>query len=102
MREISETLNLNSELGSEPSPENMKKVIGALLKTSSKIAMFQFQDLLSINEELPRKNLESERINVPGTISDKNWSYRMDFTIEKLIRNKSFNNELENLISERG
>lgn len=99
--DVSKALNIDW-LGNEATPENVYKMYESLLKTSSQIAMFQFQDLLAIDGELRRDDIHTERINVPGTVNDNNWSYRMDFTIEELIEKKSFTEKLKNLISERG
>lgn len=99
--EIANALNLDY-LGKDGTPEDITKMYKALLKTSAKIAMFQFQDLLSIDEKLRRDDIDSERINVPGTINNKNWSYRMDFTIEDLLKNRDFIEKLRNLLTKRG
>ncbi len=100
--EVSRALNLDVPLEKNPSGEEIYRLYEALLKTSSKIAMFQFQDLLAIDEDLRRDDPESERINVPGTVTDENWSYRIDFTIEQLLRNKPFTLKIKNLTSKRG
>lgn len=100
--EISNALNLNNRLGSEPTAKEVEKLIEALLKTSAKIAMFQFQDLLAIDENLRNKDMDIERINVPGTINDENWSYRMDLPLEELLKEKTYNDKLIRLIEKRG
>ncbi|MGL1891012.1 MAG: 4-alpha-glucanotransferase [Spirochaetaceae bacterium] len=100
--EISGALNLSERLGDEATPEQISKMYEALLKTTSQIAMFQFQDLLALDGKLRRKDMDKERINVPGTVTEYNWSYRMDFTIEELILNSSFTNKVQELLSKRG
>ncbi|WP_187759660.1 4-alpha-glucanotransferase [Thiospirochaeta perfilievii] len=100
--EISNALNLDNKLSPIPDTDQVKKLYEALLKTSAKIAMFQFQDLLAINESLRSKNAETERINVPGTTNDVNWSYRLSFNLEDLIKMDEFNNELKEMIKKRG
>jgi 4-alpha-glucanotransferase len=44
--------------------------------------MFQFQDFFALEPKLRVENAADERINVPGTVVDTNWSYRMPFTLE--------------------
>ncbi len=100
--EISNALNLDNKLGSEPTTLEVERLFEALLKTSAKIAMFQFQDLLAIDENLRRKDIDSERINVPGTTNDENWSYRMDLKLEDLLKEKKYNEKLRRLIEKRG
>lgn len=99
--EISNALN-KDWLGHEATPENVYTFYEALLKTSSQIAMFQFQDLLAIDENLRGADINKERINVPGTVNDENWSYRMENTIESLIKNSTFTEKLSNLLIKRG
>lgn len=99
--DLSYALNIDDPLKKEPTPSEVKKLYKALLETSSKIAMFQFQDLLAIDKDLARVDLHSERINIPGTVGENNWSYRVDFKIEELINNSKYNTELKNLLATR-
>lgn len=99
--EISNALN-KDYLGYEATPENVYSFYESLLKTSSQIAMFQFQDLLAIDENLRNEDMNKERINVPGTVNDENWSYRMEYTIESLLENKAFTEKLSKLLIKRG
>lgn len=64
-------------------------------------AIFQFQDLLSISDKIRRENPHDERINVPSN-SKYSWRYRMHISLEDLIQNKEFNNELRNYINQSG
>lgn len=101
LNEVSDALNLNEKLGEEPEPSEVTKMYEALLQTTSQIAMFQFQDLLAIDNNLTTKDPFEERINIPGTSNDKNWSYRIKFTIEELNNNTKFINQLKKLILKR-
>jgi 4-alpha-glucanotransferase len=49
-------------------------LLTVLYRSPSKLVMTPFQDLLG----------HRERINVPGTLSDSNWSYRMPMAIDEL------------------
>lgn len=66
-------------------------------------SIFQLQDLLAMNKELRRNNLEAERINNPA---DENnyWNYRMHLPLEELVENDAFNTELKEYVhnSSRG
>ena len=100
--EFSNALNLEKILEKDPTESEVKKLYEALIKTSSQIAMFQFQDLLAISNKLRNKDSNKERINVPGTVNNENWCYRMEFTLEQLIKETKFNNELKAIIEKRG
>ncbi|MBN2767092.1 MAG: 4-alpha-glucanotransferase [Paludibacteraceae bacterium] len=64
-------------------------------------AIFQWQDLLSISNELRRENPNEERINVPSN-SKSSWRYRMHINLEELIEQEDFNYELRNFIKQSG
>ena len=64
-------------------------------------AIFQIQDLFSINPEIRRENPNDERINVPSNTKNS-WRYRMHIYLEDLLQNDSFNNELRNYIVQAG
>lgn len=100
--ELNRALVLDRKLEPEPKPEEVERFYTSLLKTTAKIAMFQFQDLLAIDENLRREDVASERVNVPGTTNDNNWSYRMDLPLEDLLKEVDFNTKLKTLIEKRG
>jgi 4-alpha-glucanotransferase len=64
-------------------------------------AIFQIQDLFSINPEIRRENPNDERINVPSNTKNS-WRYRMHIYLEDLLENDSFNAELKNYITQAG
>lgn len=64
-------------------------------------AIFQLQDLLGMSETLRRDDPDEERINVPA-ISQYYWRYRMHLTLEQLLKEDAFNNELRDYIQNSG
>lgn len=64
-------------------------------------SIFQFQDLLGMCERLRRKHPNEERINVPSN-SEHYWRYRMHLTLEDLIKEKEFNQQLSELVENSG
>ncbi|HEX4875100.1 MAG TPA: 4-alpha-glucanotransferase [Chitinophagaceae bacterium] len=64
-------------------------------------SIFQLQDILGMSETLRRENPHDERINNPA--NPKNyWQYRMHISLEELIRQKEFNEELKGYIANSG
>jgi 4-alpha-glucanotransferase len=60
-------------------------------------SIFQLQDLLGMDGQLRRKDIDAERINVPA--NPKNyWRYRMHLTLEELLKADAFNERLNKLI----
>lgn len=87
--DLLEALNIKSrKLANENlSSKNANILLKAIAKSPSKVVAFQLQDLLTLSEIKFKGDM---RINTPGMVSDKNWTYRMPVTIEKLILDKKF------------
>lgn len=64
-------------------------------------SIFQMQDILGMSEKLRREDPHEERINIPA---DPNhyWNYRMHIGLEQLIKEKEFNKELKDYITNSG
>lgn len=55
-----------------------------LYRSPAMIVMIPLQDLLALDEK-SHSEPAAERINVPGTVSDFNWTYRMPMLLEDLL-----------------
>lgn len=64
-------------------------------------SIFTFQDLLGMSETLRRENPAEERINEPANPKHY-WRYRMHLGLEPLIKEKAFNEELTDYITNSG
>lgn len=78
-----------------------KRIIQQHLYAPAMWSIFQIQDLLGMSRELRRENPNDERINIPA---DPNhyWRYRMHLTLENLLTQFAFNNELLQMVKESG
>lgn len=76
-----------------------------ILKNCSKSASMWYipplQDFLYMNKKYWLKNAEDERINVPGTVTKFNWTYRLPVTIEELQSDNELIKKIKD-ISKRG
>ena len=77
-------LGLNEPLPAELTPWLCQRIIKRQLTANALLCVFQIQDLFALSEDLCTGKPQDERINVPGTISLTNWSYRMPAYIEDL------------------
>jgi 4-alpha-glucanotransferase len=64
-------------------------------------SVFQLQDILGMSESLRRENPHEERINIPAD-SNHYWNFRMHLTLEELLKQKEFNEELRGYIDHAG
>ena len=74
---------------SDFTPEIAEKVLSACAKTNGAWFVPPIQDWLYLDAEKKSpcwsENAKDERVNIPGTVSRFNWTYRIPLTIEKLM-----------------
>ncbi|HEU4472880.1 MAG TPA: 4-alpha-glucanotransferase [Flavisolibacter sp.] len=64
-------------------------------------SIFQLQDILGMSDKLRRENPAEERINNPAN-PNHYWNYRMHISLEDLMKEKEFNLELRDYITNSG
>ena len=64
-------------------------------------SIFQLQDILGMSDTLRRENPAEERINLPAN-PQYYWNYRMHISLEQLLKEAKFNNELKDYITNSG
>lgn len=87
-------LGLAGEISGDYDVPTARAVMTALGRTGSALLMYQLQDFLAFDPELLAENPEDERINVPGTYNDRNWTYRMPVDLEALSANEKLRAEV--------
>jgi len=78
-----------------------EKVLERILETSSLLVMFQLQDLFALSRPYRVKDPSEERINIPGTVSDRNWTYRLPFLLEEFTTDTAFAEKVRGLLKDR-
>jgi 4-alpha-glucanotransferase len=66
-------------------PELLKRILSHLLGARSLFCILQIQDLLDLDPADWSADPAEDRINVPGTVSRKNWTWRMPMPLESLV-----------------
>lgn len=82
-------------------PATAEKVLTLLSETSSKLFVPPIQDWLALSEEFYSEKASSERINIPGSVSKFNWTYRLPVTAEDLKKNKTLCNAIQKICKHR-
>ncbi|KWT90158.1 4-alpha-glucanotransferase [Candidatus Magnetominusculus xianensis] len=95
------TIGMHGECPKYLTTELAEKIIWRSLNAGSTLTILLFQDLLSLYYNLRTKDHEQERVNVPGTVTPKNWAYRMKDNMDKMINYDEYNSYLSRLIEER-
>ncbi|MCG6552987.1 MAG: 4-alpha-glucanotransferase [Candidatus Magnetominusculus sp. LBB02] len=95
------TIGMQGECPKYLTTELAERIIRRNLNASSALTILLFPDLLSLYYNLRTNDPEQERINVPGTVTPKNWAYRMKDSMDKIIGYDEYNNYVSGLINER-
>ncbi len=79
----------------------VRQILEQHLYCPSMLAVFPIQDLLGISDKLRYGNAQAERINQPAN-PNHYWRYRMHLSIEDLILEEEFNNDIKSMIDASG
>lgn len=82
-------------------PGNIRKVLAAVMGAGSALVILPLQDVLALLPRYADKNPEKERINIPGTVSDSNWSWRIPGSLEEWNRDTETLEQIGNILSAR-
>jgi len=110
---VHDSSNLREWLASEPASvtgmhvaggrvtaDQVREFLERLYRSPAMIVMVPLQDLLALDEKF-HDDAAAERINVPGTVSDFNWTYRMPVGLEELLSEPKVCDALKQLVAAR-
>jgi 4-alpha-glucanotransferase len=69
-------------------PGTAKAILSKAASARSRFRVFQIQDLLHLSNKWYSADPAQERINVPGTSNEFNWTYRLPAQIEEIAKDK--------------
>lgn len=96
-----ESLGLKGPCPTTFDPATARAVFRGLTRCASRILVFQLQDFLALTPELTHAEPDEERINIPGTSTPFNWTWRMPVTIEVLQKHQVLSKEIRALAKSR-
>ena len=96
----SEVLHCEGLAEKECSGNTAAQIIEREMLSGSMFAILPLQDWLAVDEHLRLTDPDAERINIPA---DPNhyWRYRMHLTLEQLISEDEFNEQVRSLVALR-
>jgi 4-alpha-glucanotransferase len=83
-RTYSKTTGSRAENNNSFTPETARFILSAAAAAGSMWCIHPLQDFLYMNKSYWLENPADERINIPGTVSAFNWTYRMPASIETI------------------
>jgi 4-alpha-glucanotransferase len=95
-----ETIGLDTS-SAKLTPEIAAYILKRLLLSNSLLAIFPIQDYMTLVAGYTPEDPEQERINIPGTLDDTNWTWKMPVSLEDLQADKSLVQALSSLLKER-
>lgn len=78
-----------------------RDVVSRQLASPSMLCVLSIQDWLAMDERIRLDDADAERINIPAN-PHHYWRYRMHINIENLMADKSFTENIRNLIVQNG
>ncbi len=78
-------------------PQIAEKVLSAIAHTSGAWFVPPIQDWLYLDENFYAENAKTERINIPGTVSDFNWTWRMPANVDELKNSKILKEKIKKI-----
>jgi 4-alpha-glucanotransferase len=78
-------------------PGTAKILLKHIAEAASRFRVFQIQDLLHLSHPWYAPDPASERINVPGTANDFNWTYRLPALVEELEKDENLIKTIQEL-----
>ena len=78
--------------------DQLTEILRESLHTKSLFHINLLQEYLNLVKEFTFDDLEDERVNVPGTVSDFNWTFRYLKPVEDIVENKELKTKIKNLL----
>lgn len=78
-----------------------RDIVSRQLASPSMLCVLSIQDWLAMDERIRLNDADAERINIPAN-PQHYWRYRMHINIENLMADKSFTENIRNLIVQNG
>lgn len=76
-------------------------IIRRAFAANAAFCIIPLPDLFALHYDLRTETPEEERVNVPGAVSEGNWSWRMKISLEHLLEYDAFNAYVERLVAAR-
>lgn len=92
----------HGEMPYELSAGGVRFILKRNLQSESIFTIFSIQDILDTNPAWQNPDPRADRLNLPGTFSETNWSGRMSVCLEDIIASKDFNQKYADLVRQSG
>ena len=85
----------------ELTPTVVRNILAHVFSANSLLCILPVQDYFALSPALSECAPEEERVNIPGTVGGKNWTYRLPCSVEDLVKNNFLCSEIRKLVDAR-
>ncbi|MBR2074185.1 MAG: 4-alpha-glucanotransferase, partial [Fibrobacter sp.] len=85
----------------ELTPTVVRNILAHVFSANSLLCILPVQDYFALSPALSECAPEEERVNIPGTVGGKNWTYRLPCSVEDLAKNNFLCSEIRKLVDAR-
>jgi len=78
-------------------PGSARIILSKIASCASRYRVFQMQDLMHLSTHWYAADPGAERINVPGTVTEFNWTYRLPATIGEIMADEDLIRSVKDL-----
>ena len=82
-------------------PPVVRDILSHVFTANSLFCIPPIQDYFALSASLSNCDPKEERVNIPGTVGGKNWTYRTPCSVEDLLANSGLIAEISKLVEER-
>jgi 4-alpha-glucanotransferase len=85
----------------ELTPSAVRNILAHVFSANSLFCILPAQDYFALSPALSECDPDEERVNIPGTVGGKNWTYRLPCSVEELTKNNFLCSEIRKLVDAR-
>ncbi len=78
-------------------PDTARYLLSRIAGAASNFCIHPIQDFLALRAAYYSGDPEQERVNIPGSVNDFNWTYRLPATVEELSQDKELHSAIKEL-----
>ncbi|MBQ8562094.1 MAG: 4-alpha-glucanotransferase, partial [Spirochaetaceae bacterium] len=78
-------------------PDTARYLLSRIAGAASNFCIHPIQDFLALDAAYYNSDPQQERVNIPGSVNEFNWTYRLPVTVEELSQHKELHSAIKEL-----
>lgn len=79
-------------------PATARYLLSRIATAASNFCIHPIQDFLALEARYYNSDPQQERVNIPGSVNEFNWTYRLPVTVEELSQHKELHAAIKELV----